>query len=51
MISSPCTKNCKLDESKTKCLGCGRNIEDIKYWKEYSEERRVKIMKGFKNGN
>jgi predicted Fe-S protein YdhL (DUF1289 family) len=42
MIKSPCIKICKLSQSI--CIGCGRNIEEIKNWKEFSDEEKQKII-------
>ena len=33
MIISPCISICKLDPKSGYCYGCGRNIDEIKLWK------------------
>ena len=42
MIKSPCKNLCILSDSI--CLGCGRNIEDIKNWKNYTDEEREFVI-------
>jgi len=42
MIESPCKNFCKLSNSI--CLGCGRNIEDIKNWKHYTDEEKKFVL-------
>ena len=39
---SPCKARCELDQSKV-CMGCGRTLDEIKYWDILSEEDRLKI--------
>tara|TARA_B100000965_G_scaffold363131_1_gene345644 strand:- start:357 stop:623 length:267 start_codon:yes stop_codon:yes gene_type:complete len=34
MIISPCISICKTDPVTGYCYGCGRNIEEIKAWKD-----------------
>tara|TARA_Y100000741_G_C18243065_1_gene554388 strand:- start:170 stop:415 length:246 start_codon:yes stop_codon:yes gene_type:complete len=34
MIISPCISICKLDPKSGFCYGCGRNIDEIKLWKD-----------------
>ena len=35
---SPCLKICKV--KKGICIGCGRNLDQIKNWKSYSDKKR-----------
>ena len=46
-IESPCVKICKLEYGV--CIGCGRSMEEIKNWKNYSDNKRKKIVKNLKN--
>ncbi|RJP57248.1 MAG: DUF1289 domain-containing protein [Ignavibacteriales bacterium] len=41
---SPCNNICKLDNSSSICIGCGRTSEEITNWIFYSDEKRVEIM-------
>ena len=34
MIVSPCISICKTDPDTGFCYGCGRNIDEIKLWKD-----------------
>jgi predicted Fe-S protein YdhL (DUF1289 family) len=42
-ISSPCIRNCCLDE-KDICLGCGRKIEEIIRWGDADDKEKLKIL-------
>jgi len=42
-ISSPCVRNCCLDE-KDICLGCGRSIEEIIRWGDAVDKEKLKIL-------
>lgn len=33
---TPCIRYCKLNNEKTKCIGCFRSIEDIVQWRTFS---------------
>ena len=46
---SPCVKICKV--KKGICIGCGRSLEQIKYWSNYSNFKRKKIIKQLKNNS
>lgn len=45
-ISSPCIKICSIDNEK--CIGCGRSLEQIANWRNYSEDERLEIMRQIK---
>ena len=51
MIISPCISICKLDPKSGLCYGCGRNIDEIKLWKdekttdEWKKENLIDIKK------
>lgn len=42
-ITSPCIKNCCLDENDI-CLGCFRSVEEIIQWGAASDEERAQIL-------
>ena len=42
-ISSPCVRNCCLDE-KDICLGCGRSIEEIIRWGDVADKEKLQIL-------
>ncbi|MGA2190972.1 MAG: DUF1289 domain-containing protein [Steroidobacteraceae bacterium] len=43
-MSSPCVRNCCLDDNGT-CLGCFRSLEEIKEWGIADNPRRLVIQK------
>ncbi|WP_343818998.1 DUF1289 domain-containing protein [Colwellia asteriadis] len=43
-ITSPCVGSCCLNECDI-CLGCFRHIEEIKAWRESSNEEKKTILK------
>ena len=42
MIESPCVSICRQDDGI--CIGCGRTMEEISNWFNYSDEERRTIM-------
>jgi len=40
---SPCVKVCNLD-SDFVCIGCGRSIEEILKWQEYTVEQQTAVL-------
>jgi len=42
-ISSPCIRNCCLDENDI-CLGCHRSLTEICDWGEAGDAYRLKIL-------
>ena len=42
-ISSPCVRNCCLDD-KDICLGCGRTVEEIIRWGDAEDNEKLKIL-------
>ena len=42
-ISSPCVRNCCLDDDDT-CLGCFRSLQEIKEWGVADGDRRRVIL-------
>jgi predicted Fe-S protein YdhL (DUF1289 family) len=43
MIESPCVEVCTLD-SDFVCIGCGRSIEEILKWQEYTVEQQTAVL-------
>lgn len=43
---TPCIGKCKL--VKNKCSGCGRTLDQIKNWSDYSDIEKKLIMKQLK---
>ena len=42
-ISSPCVRNCCLDD-KDICLGCGRSVEEISRWGDAEDVEKSEIL-------
>ena len=42
-ISSPCVRNCCLDEDDI-CLGCFRSIEEVMQWSGANDHMKLKIL-------
>jgi len=40
---SPCIDVCKLDDSFV-CEGCGRTIDEILKWPEYTEQEKQQVL-------
>jgi uncharacterized protein len=38
---TPCNNICRLDKTDI-CIGCGRTIEEIGFWKEFDDQQRQK---------
>lgn len=45
---TPCNSYCKLNSNNI-CESCGRNIQQIKNWRYYSYEEKIKIMDDLKS--
>lgn len=41
-IKTPCVLLCKLEDDI--CIGCGRTVDQIRYWRTYSDEQREQII-------
>jgi len=42
-LSSPCVDVCELD-SDFVCIGCGRNIDEVLKWREYTDEQKKAVL-------
>jgi len=40
---SPCVNVCKLDTDFV-CVGCGRTIEEVLKWSEYTEHQKTEVL-------
>ena len=41
-LLTPCVKRCKLEHGR--CSGCSRTLEQIRDWRTYTHQQRLKIM-------
>lgn len=44
-METPCIHICRLDETGSLCIGCGRTLDEIGGWAGYSDEKRRDIMR------
>jgi predicted Fe-S protein YdhL (DUF1289 family) len=44
MIESPCINVCKLDKATSLCTGCLRSLDEIRAWREASDEQKLAIV-------
>tara|TARA_Y100000389_G_C17382662_1_gene475237 strand:+ start:824 stop:1006 length:183 start_codon:yes stop_codon:yes gene_type:complete len=44
MINSPCKKICKIDLSNGLCIGCNRNINEIKNWIKLDDNQKERLI-------
>jgi predicted Fe-S protein YdhL (DUF1289 family) len=42
-IESPCVDICELD-SDFVCIGCGRTIDEVLKWPEYTDEQKKAVL-------
>lgn len=42
-VKSPCTRQCSLNNDNV-CVGCGRNVLEIKRWRKSNDEERLKVI-------
>lgn len=45
MYVTPCVQICQIDKETRKCTGCGRTIDEIREWTNYTHEERMVIMR------
>ncbi len=43
-IETPCTRICVVHPTSGFCLGCGRSLDEIARWIDYSAAERARIM-------
>ena len=44
MINSPCKKVCKINIKNGLCLGCDRNLDEIKDWYKFDDIKKKEIL-------
>jgi len=44
MIESPCIKVCTLDQATNLCTGCLRSLDEIRAWRDASDEQKHAIV-------
>ncbi len=43
-VSSPCIGACLLPPGESRCVGCGRTMQEIATWGSLTEAQRIEIM-------
>jgi len=43
ITQSPCVRNCCLND-RDECIGCGRSLEHIRLWGQYTSEQRSQVL-------
>jgi uncharacterized protein len=43
-MDTPCVKICLYDAVHGLCAGCGRTLEEIANWADFSDDRRRALM-------
>lgn len=46
MVESPCIRKCEL--KKSKCIGCGRTLDEIANWKQFTDDQKIEIINRLK---
>ena len=44
-VDSPCIRVCYYDHGRDFCTGCGRTLDELSYWNDYSFEEQKEIIK------
>jgi predicted Fe-S protein YdhL (DUF1289 family) len=44
VIETPCIKVCTIHAASRLCLGCGRTLDEIARWVDYTDRERAEIM-------
>ena len=42
-VPSPCVQVCQIDQDTGECLGCGRTLDEIAGWSQYSNAQKQSI--------
>jgi uncharacterized protein len=43
-MDTPCVKICTYDRVHRLCAGCGRTLEEIALWADFTDEKRRALM-------
>lgn len=43
-METPCTRICQIETGTGWCIGCGRTLEEIAGWSQFSDSERREIM-------
>ena len=51
MMKSPCINVCDIDFENNTCKGCGRSINQITQWINYTDNERSEIIRDIKKNS
>jgi len=43
-VKSPCIRDCFYDHDKDFCTGCGRTLDELSYWNDYTNQEKKEIL-------
>ena len=43
-VKSPCVRICYYDHDKDFCTGCGRTLDELSYWNDYTNQEKKEIL-------
>jgi len=43
-METPCTRICQIEPATGWCIGCGRSLQEIAGWSQFSDGERRQIM-------
>ena len=43
-VKSPCIRVCYYDHEKDFCTGCGRTLDELSYWNDYTNQEKKQIL-------
>jgi len=49
-VPSPCIAVCRLDDTRTTCLGCGRHVDEIRAWPRMSDAQKRAVWARLRAG-
>jgi len=45
-METPCIHVCVIEAGSGLCEGCGRSLEEIAHWSQFTDQERATIMRG-----
>jgi predicted Fe-S protein YdhL (DUF1289 family) len=43
-VKSPCVRECLYDHDKDLCTGCGRTLDELSYWNDYTNQEKKEML-------
>ena len=51
MVDSPCIDICTIDPDSNLCIGCGKTLEEIKNWFNFTTKEKEIVLKSLEIRN